>query len=176
MNHSKLIGQIEDYARRYPHEDVTRFRDFVHRQPHCFERDCFDDGHVTGSALVLNLAGTAMLMTHHAKLGKWLQLGGHSDGNPDTLQVAMREAEEESGLAVIPVTREILDLDIHAIPAHRADPVHHHYDVRYLLRVRESDAFSSSQESLELRWVSLDAVVSVTTEESILRMVTKCRG
>ena len=173
MHRKKLLTLLNRYADRFPDEDTSRFRHFVERQPRCFERDCWDDGHVTGSAAVLDRAGTSMLMTHHAKLGRWLQLGGHADGDTDPLAVACREATEESGLAVVPIHAEILDLDIHAIPARRADPAHFHYDVRFLLQVERPGSPRMTHESLALRWVPLDDVAAVTTEGSILRMVAK---
>ena len=176
MHRNKLIDLLDRYRERHPDEvtpTITRFERLVARQPRCFDRDCFDDGHVTGSAIVLNLAGTAMLMTHHAKLGRWLQLGGHADGEPDPLAVACREATEESGLAVRPCCTLPLDLDIHAIPARGGDPRHFHYDVRFLLQVEASEAFKATAESLALAWVPLAEVEAVTREESILRLVRK---
>ena len=173
MHRDNLLTLLTGYAGRYPDEDISRFRAFVEGQPRCFERDCWDDGHVTGSAVVLDRAGTSMLMTHHAKLGRWLQLGGHADGDPDPLAVACREATEESGLSVVPIREEILDLDIHEIPARGPDPAHFHYDVRFLLQVERPGSLRVTHESLALRWVLLDDVASVTNEESILRMVRK---
>lgn len=146
------------------------------RQPRCFERDCFDDGHVTGSALVLNRRRDAALMTHHAKLGRWLQLGGHCDGDSDALAVACREAEEESGLAVVPLSKTALDIDIHTIPARGDEPRHFHYDVRFLLQARESEEFVATAESLSLAWVPLDRMRMYTDEESVLRLVRKFLG
>jgi len=176
MHRDKLLSLLAGYAGRYPDEDISRFRRFVERQPRCFERDCWDDGHVTGSAVVLDRAGASMLMTHHAKLGRWLQLGGHADGDPDPLAVACREATEESGLSVVPIQEEILDLDIHAIPSRGPDPAHFHYDVRFLLQIERPGSLHLTGESLALRWVLLDEVASVTNEESILRMVRKSPG
>lgn len=175
MHRNKLLARLAGYADRYPGEDTSRFRGFVERQPRCFERNCWNDGHVTGSAVVLDATGTAMLMTHHAKLGRWLQLGGHADGETDPLAVACREAMEESGLVVEPIREEILDLDIHAIPRRGEDPPHFHYDVRFLLRADRQAPLKMTEESLALRWVSLDDLGTVTTEESILRMVRKLR-
>ena len=174
MHRHKLLTLLARYADRYPGEDISRFRTFVEGQPRCFERDCWDDGHVTGSAVVLDAEGSSMLMTHHAKLGRWLQLGGHSDGETDPLAVACREATEESGLSVVPVREEILDLDVHAIPARGRDPAHFHYDVRFLLRVERPGPLAATDESLALKWVCLDGIETVTREESILRMVRKC--
>ena len=174
MHRAKLLRLLAGYAARHPREDVAPFRRFVERQPRCFERDCFDDGHVTASAVVLNGAGSHMLMTHHAKLDRWLQLGGHADGDADLLRAACREAQEESGLAVVPVRAEPVDIDIHHIPPRGAEPAHLHYDARFLLRVRDGAArFAVSDESLALRWVCLREVASVTDEESVLRLAAK---
>ncbi|MDE0177411.1 MAG: NUDIX hydrolase [Gammaproteobacteria bacterium] len=177
MHRDKLLTLLAGYADRYPDEDTTRrFRTFVEGQPRCFERDCWDDGHVTGSAVVLDSAGTSMLMTHHAKLGRWLQLGGHADGDPDPLAVACREATEESGLSVVPIQDEILDLDIHTIPPRGPDPAHFHYDVRFLLKAERPGSLQVTHESLALRWVPLGNIEAVTNEESVLRMVRKSLG
>ena len=146
------------------------------RQPRCFERDCWDDGHVTGSALVVDRTATRVLLTHHAKVGRWLQLGGHADGDPDPLAVACREAVEESGLAVTPLLDDIIDLDIHGPSTPRgSNPAHFHYDVRFLLQVRHSDAFTVTPESLALRWVPFDEVESISVDPALLRLVAKCR-
>ena len=176
MHRNKLTDLLAEYRRRNTGEStptIARFENLVSRQPRCFDRDCFDDGHVTGSAVVLNLAGTAMLMTHHAKLGRWLQLGGHADGETDPLAVASREAVEESGLGVRPCCTWPIDLDIHAIPARGRDPRHFHYDVRFLLQVEASEAFKATAESLALAWVPLAEVEAVAREESILRLARK---
>ena len=169
---------LRRYRSDWPDEDATtnRFSEFVLRQPRCLERDCFDDGHVTGSAVVLDLSGTRMLMTHHAKLGRWLQLGGHADGEPDPLQVACREGAEESGLAVSPRATLPVDIDIHAIPARGNDPQHFHYDMRFLLQVVESDCFTATDESLALKWVPLADVGGVTSEASLLRLLAKSKA
>ena len=175
MKRNKLLALLDDYNLRFPLEDdVTgRFRAFVQREPRCFERDCWDDGHVTASALVVNRARTHTLLTHHAKLGRWLQLGGHSDGDPDPLDVALREAREESGLDVTPLSGDVFDLDIHPIPQRKDDPRHFHYDVRFLLQVGGSEDFRISDESLDLQWVALDAIGAYTDEVSVLRMIEK---
>ena len=175
MHRNKLRALLADYARRFPDEDSGRFVRFVARQPRCFERDCFDDGHVTGSALVLNLRRDAALMTHHAKLGRWLQLGGHCDGDSDALAVACREAAEESGLAVTALSAVPIDIDIHTIPARGSEPPHFHYDVRFLLQVQDSEEFVATAESLSLAWVPLDEMTAYTDEESVLRLVRKFR-
>ena len=95
-----------------------------------------------------------MLLTLHRKLKRWMQTGGHADGDPQPLRVAIREAEEESGIVGIsPVSCDIFDIDIHLIPANPAknEPAHYHYDIRYLLQAPHEN-FIISEESDALGW------------------------
>lgn len=146
---------------------------FVRRQPDCFERTCFEDGHITGSAWIVCPQRRRVLLTHHRKLKKWLQLGGHSDGDANTLRVATREAEEESGLSMKPLSEGVFDIDIHTIPARGDDPEHKHYDVRFLFEADDHAPLTISDESNDLRWVLIEELHNLTSEESVLRMARK---
>ncbi|MEM7014452.1 MAG: NUDIX hydrolase [Verrucomicrobiota bacterium] len=176
MHRQQLLKLIERYDREHPDENertTARFREFVSAQEDCFERS-LAIGHVTGSCWIVDAAGERVLLTHHRKLQKWLQLGGHADGDSDVLRVALREAEEESGLSQIePVSVEIFDLDIHKIPARKSEPEHEHFDVRFALQHRGDGAFQVSEESLDLAWIPIAELETVTTEESMLRMARK---
>lgn len=155
---------------------LTRLRHFVDSHSDCFERS-LQIGHVTGSAWILSFDRTHTLLTHHGKLDKWLQLGGHADGDRDVLRVALREAEEESGLSLIrPLSEAIFDVDIHLIPARRTEPEHYHYDVRFLLEADRHEPLKITSESKDLQWVPLDEVEHLTAEESVLRMVRKTKA
>ena len=126
---------------------------------------------------MLDSACERVLLTHHRKLGKWLQLGGHADGDPDPLRVAMREAREESGIETIaPISTEIFDLDVHEIPPHGGVPAHDHYDVRFLLRVEGDEAYRVGDESVDLAWVPMADVETLDVDESVLRMREKWLG
>lgn len=157
-----------------------RFLDFVRREPRCFERST-REGHVTGSALVVTHDLTRVLLTHHRKLNLWLQLGGHADGDSDIAQVALKEANEESGLTDLiffPPGRHfprIWDLDIHWIPPHKTDPGHYHFDVRYLMTTKSPDAIVTTEESHELRWFLIEHAYAITTEKSMHRMFDKIK-
>ena len=132
---------------------------------------------VTSSISMLHSAAERVLLTHHKRLGKWLQPGGHADGDADVVRVAHREAEEESGLNTIDlVSGELFDVDIHLIPARRDEPEHFHYDCRFLFRSGGSDEFVVSEESINLAWVRLDKVHEFNDEPSIIRMVNKTRS
>lgn len=175
MHRQPLLDQLTAYAAKHPEEaaTVSRFIDSVKAQADCFER-ALAMGHVTGSAWIVNADGSQVLLTHHAKLDRWLQLGGHADGEADVLEVALKEAREESGLNDFELVGDgIFDLDVHPIPARKSDPEHLHYDVRYVLRATGNTDYVVSDESHDLRWVALDEVEELTGEESMLRMVRK---
>lgn len=174
MYRAELIRSLAHYRGRYPDESATveEFDAFVRSELRCFERDCWR-GHVTGSAWVVDAPGTRVLLTHHRKLNRWLQLGGHCDGDVDPLRVAYREAVEESGLVVAPLAKRLFDIDIHSIPARGREPAHLHFDARFVFRIVGSDLYRVSDESHALSWVTIDDIESITTEPSMLRMARK---
>lgn len=154
---------------------MDRMLEFVHRQPACFERST-EEGHLTGSAWIVHPADGRVLLTHHRKLNKWLQLGGHADGVEDLLQVAVTEAREESGiLQFVVLEHDIFDIDIHMIPARKNEPEHFHFDVRYLLRA-VTEAYTVSDESHDLAWIDTSMMSTLTTESSMIRMAVKWDG
>lgn len=173
MQRRKLLEALGCYAKRYPDEQSTVDRFFALLTDHvnCFDRDCWE-GHITGSAWLLDPSQSRLLLTHHRKLDMWVQLGGHSDGDMDTAGVAKREAEEESGLSVTLLSEEILDIDVHVIPPRKNDPAHCHFDIRYAMQALD-EAFVVSSESIDLAWVPLSALRNYTNEESIMRMRRK---
>ena len=147
---------------------------FVEAERDCLLRSCAP-GHLTGSAWVVDAARERTLLTHHLKLNKWLQLGGHADGDGDLSAVAMREAKEESGLTRVRlVSAEIFDLDRHWIPERKGEPAHWHYDLRFMIEADATEALvRAANESKELAWVPLAEVAALNAEESMARMVRK---
>lgn len=143
-----------------------RLREFVATEPRAFERDP-NFGHVTGSAFVLSPDLQSVLLTHHAKLNRWLQLGGHCDGIADACFVATKEAYEESGLARVRLlSPEVFDVDVHEIPANAREPAHLHHDVRFLF-VAEAGEIRASAESHALAWVPIAELDHEGTPESV---------
>jgi 8-oxo-dGTP pyrophosphatase MutT (NUDIX family) len=176
MSRAELRALLAAYRRDHPREAplVDRFVALL-LEPACFERDFWRPGHVTGSAWLLDGRRERVLLTHHRKLGRWLQLGGHADGDEDVRRVACREAMEESGLEVALVESSIFDIDVHEIPARGADPAHLHFDLRFALCACGGDDFTVSAESHALRWVSIAEVAALTDELSMRRMAEKWR-
>ena len=182
MHRQSLLTLLRDYEPATLEEARARdeIMEFVREHHDCFLRELLV-GHITGSAWVVDKTLSRVLLTHHRKLDKWLQLGGHCDGENDVLQVAIREAVEESGIFdIVPFSSDIFDVDIHAIPeratAAAVEPAHVHYDVRFILVADDETPPKVSDESHDLRWLSLDEVPRLTQEESILRMVAKTRA
>jgi 8-oxo-dGTP pyrophosphatase MutT (NUDIX family) len=175
MLRQSLLHLLRSYSAKFPAEvsTINQFISFVEANTNCFERS-LQEGHVTASAWVINHDGSAVLLIHHLKLDKWLQPGGHCDGDPDTLHVATKECFEETGLQTEPVTTEIFDVDIHEIPQRKDIPAHLHYDVRYLLQANPDAQIAASEtETNNVLWVPLNKVASYTTEDSVLRMLAK---
>lgn len=169
-----LITELEHYREAHPTEVATvdQFIAFVRENEDCFERELLI-GHITGSAWLVNAQGTHALFTHHRKLEKWLQLGGHADGDPDVLAVALREVKEESGLDATPLSSEIFDLDAHVIPARKDVPEHIHYDIRYLVQAKGNAAYVVSDESFDLKWIPLEEIIQFTQGDDTHRMARK---
>ncbi|OED38590.1 hypothetical protein AB833_18835 [Chromatiales bacterium (ex Bugula neritina AB1)] len=175
MHRDPILQLLKRYGDRYPRErrTVDSFRAFVTDHEDCFERSQLS-GHVTGSAWLTDRAGGHVLLTHHKKLNLWLQLGGHADGEADVLQVALREAIEESGIESLKaVGAELFDIDIHSIPARKHEPEHYHYDARFAFRCVETDQFTVSEESHALEWVAINRLKEKTSDESMHRMAEK---
>lgn len=175
MNRQQILAQLRAYLTEEPHEleMKRRMESFVARNERCCERSLIE-GHLTASAWVLDLERSHALLTYHAKLDLWVQLGGHLEDDASLLEGAWREAREESGIQEIsPADNNIFDLDIHQIPERQGVAEHLHYDVRFLFSADRNLPLTISPESKNLAWVSLDKISELTREESILRMIRK---
>jgi 8-oxo-dGTP pyrophosphatase MutT (NUDIX family) len=156
-----------------PSETTSLFRHFAVNHVDCCERTCVP-GHFTGSAWVVSADGERALLLHHRKLGIWVQPGGHADGDGDLASVALREAEEETGLRGLRIEGGIFDLDRHLIPPRGNDPAHFHYDVRFVARAGADERFVVNEESHALAWRPVrDIAFDSQADESVRRMAQK---
>ena len=170
-----LHAALDGYAARWPDElpTVALFRELLGDGEDPFRRERLA-GHFTASCWLVDRSGTRVLLTHHRKLGLWLQLGGHADGERDLAVAAMQEAAEESGLSGLCLEPGIFDLDRHWIPEHKGVPAHWHYDVRYVVRAGSDEAYVVSEESHDLAWRAIDALADDPgADASVRRMAGK---
>lgn len=146
---------------------------FVHQHADAAHRSNLT-GHLTGSALVVDAAGERTLLMLHRKLGRWFQPGGHADGDANLPAVALREAQEETGIEALAVVVPAIDVDVHRVEPPREVP-HLHLDTRYLVLAPPGAAEHANEESLALRWVTeadLDAL-EPPVDDSTRRLVVR---
>jgi len=175
MKRLALTRLINNYSPTSSEEILFKKKmlQFIEANPNCFERS-LESGHITASAFLLNKDHSKALLMHHAKLDKWFQLGGHCDGDPNVLAVAIKEAQEESGiLGISPIHETIFDIDIHLIPANKKEKEHYHYDIRFLLQVTSDEKIIQNEESKELRWIEKNRDTIPTKDISVVRMFQK---
>jgi len=176
MNRTELRAQLAtlDLSQRpdeAPHRD--RMIALLDTTPGCFERTSYP-AHFTGSALIVNFDGSRALLHHHRKLDRWMQFGGHCDGDENVLRVAQREALEESGIpGLILASPRPFDLDIHTIPTRPTEPEHYHYDLRWVLIAPESAQYQCSEESHELRWFTPGELQTLPLDPGLQRLLRK---
>lgn len=178
-----LLEQLQNHAPFDERERAmtTRLQNFLEnaRDQNPFARELAGNapeiGHVTGSAWIVNAEYSGIVLLYHAKLKKWVQPGGHCDGQNDVLEVAQREAQEETGLVVTPLSTQVFDVDIHQIPEYWNTPAHFHFDVRYLFQADENQIPVCNEESKAVRWVSLEEAKVLSGEQSVQRMIEKTR-
>jgi 8-oxo-dGTP pyrophosphatase MutT (NUDIX family) len=172
---SQLIEAFKNYQTSFA-EEQRFIADFLSllKSNHCYHRNHLP-GHITGSAWITDESLSRVILVHHAKLNKWLQPGGHADGDKNILNVAWREAVEETGIQQFKLlTNLIFDIDIHTIPAHNNFPEHLHYDIRFAFQASRQSLIKVSSESHDVQWIPLDQVPLLSQNNaSILRMIQK---
>lgn len=172
MNRADVIDALEAY---FPKAEmlaekahVLKTIDFIRRTPEAFERDHEALGHVTAGGLVVSTDLRHVLLNHHTQAGIFMNFGGHCDGDEDIFATAKKEVTEESGITTATCDRIIFDVDIHAIPPHTRQgvevPWHLHYDINFLVIVPHDVEFSVSEESVELKWFTLDEALMLQTK------------
>ena len=175
-----LLKQLKAYK---PYDELEKTNvkqtiEFLQQNKNAFKRENLS-GHITASCYLFNADYSKVLLTLHKKLNDWYQLGGHCDGNKNTLFVALKEGWEESGIKGIkPISKNIADVDIQDIPyyAPKDVPAHKHYDIRYFFTTKNEN-FVMSDESNDLKWHTLEEFAEVSKNfPDVGRVVAKWKN
>ncbi len=155
--------------------DLAAILRLVETEPACFARNTYAPGHVTGSGFIVHAGSRRVLLHHHRRLGAWLQMGGHDEGEHDPRATALRESAEESGLTdLVLLSPDILDVDVHPIPAGKGEPPHLHHDVRYALATLAPGAIQRDDaESADLRWFSFEEAAAAMGDPDATRALAR---
>jgi 8-oxo-dGTP pyrophosphatase MutT (NUDIX family) len=173
---TELLDDVRAYAPRDERERGMRDRLAAFLETYgsrAFDR-ALAPGHITASAWIVDPERTRAVLLHHRKLARWLQLGGHVDGDPDVRRAALREAREESGLRTLRlIGDDIYDIDVHRIPARANEPEHDHYDLRFALEADPREPLVSNEESHDVRWIPLEELERYDIDDSVRRLAAK---
>lgn len=153
------ISQIKEAnLSRWAEDDMRRkVLQFCVDHPDALHRTSLE-GHLTGSAVIIAPGRREVLLIHHKKLDRWLQPGGHADGEGDLAQVALREATEETGIEGLEVVTPAISLDIHDIPTRKNEPRHLHLDLRFLvLAPIDAEVSADPTETNGAQWFAEDS-------------------
>ena len=180
----KILGQVKAYDSAEA-QDIARSIAFIRANPNAMNMNC-EHGHVTGSALVIDPQTSRVLLHRHKKLGIWLQFGGHADFETDITQVAMREAQEESGLTdlrLVSLYNDVsipVDVEVQKIGQKGNKPAHLHYDMRYLLATDSPDQISAAEgESQDFWWLSIEEAQTMPLDKitaPVQRLISKAES
>ena len=175
----QLLGKREAMERRGRAAEWGRMFDLAMTERPVFSRGHFDPGHFTASGFVMSEDASSLLLILHKKLKLWLQPGGHIEGSdPSWLAACRREIEEETGLVDCELIDELIDIDVHPIPAWGAELPHLHFDLRALYRTRDVNVHAGAG-VVFARWFPLQSIVAsqggiladqVGTDESVIRV------
>jgi len=174
-NIEQLCGLIDGYTPTHVEDEAAKNRILSYLKLAKSPLGKTDKGgHITASSWIVDADQNKYLLTHHKKLERWLQLGGHTECGESIYESALREAREESGLTDLQfLDRTIFDLDVHLIPARKDEPAHYHYDIRFLMQAKGEKNILISDESNDLKWIKSDDLRSYSDESSLLRMAEK---
>ncbi len=174
-----ILASLENYV-PIDQEEAENVREVKHnasKYPNILCSNC-EIGHITASALVVDIVSNRLLLNYHAVIQKWLPFGGHADLEITPSEIALREAKEESGLKDLDFypggLPRLIDVDAHIIRSTKNHPEHHHFDFRYLLSTNCPELARPSTESRELRWFSYTEALDMGLEPNIRRFIAKC--
>lgn len=166
------VKQIERYnpINEQEKKDKEIILDFINKNDNVLFRNN-EIAHITSSGFIVNKSRNKTLMIHHNIYNSWGWTGGHADGNSNLIKVALKEAQEETGIKhVKPIINDICSIDILPVNAHikRGKYVasHLHLSVAYLLEADENEKLVIKiDENSDVKWIDIDEIFEVSNED-----------
>jgi ADP-ribose pyrophosphatase YjhB (NUDIX family) len=173
--HDDAVSVLSAWAAPTPAEEALRveFLEHLRAQEDAMLRECVP-GHLTATTAVLSHDGAQVLLTLHPKAGMWLPMGGHCEiSDMSLVDVALREAVEESGIPGLVLLPGPLALDKHEVWCH--PPRSWHLDVEYAAVAPAGAEAVISSESLDLRWFPVEEIPELS-DEATRRLAARGRA
>lgn len=173
-----VLAELVAYLTVFPgdSEMLKPLRQQLQRGEDVCDRRNFN-GHICGSGIVLSRDLQKVLLIHHKRFERWQQPGGHAEPGETPLAAAQREVQEETSVRVgrpylvygMPVA---LHIGVHPVPVNSAkdEPVHRHYDFRYLFVSDDSTLRHQEAEVHAAAWSPLDAPETAHVAEALRRL------
>lgn len=161
---AQLVGPDQEVVRRRVLDAIEDQADVLVRTDR--------PGHLTGSALVVDPVDGRVLVVFHRKLQRWLQPGGHADGDGVLARVAWREATEETGIDGLRVVTPAVHLDVHEVRP-PAEDAHLHLDLRYVVLAPPGALAVGNHESEAVRWVAPTELPALGADDGLLALADR---
>ena len=172
--------QFEEYIPKCEQEKIDKLAilDFISKNDDCLLRTNLI-AHITSSAIVVNKRMDRVLFVHHNIYDSWGWVGGHNDGNPNLLEVALEEAKEETGVInIVPYNDDVISIEIIQVENHMKNGGfvgdHLHLNATFLLIADEEERLIVKEdENSGVKWFYIDDVIKHVTEERIKKVYNK---
>lgn len=177
MEIQKQLEQYHPYNEQEERDKKVMLQ-LLKTQPDIFTREN-EVAHFTASSWLLNREHTKVLMIYHNIYHSWAWTGGHADGEEDLLAVAIREAQEETGVKEIQTVNDtIFSIETLTVDGHekrgRYVPSHLHLNVTYLLEADEAEVLRiKPDENSGVKWFSLEKALEVCSEPWMVERIYK---
>lgn len=166
------LKTIENYQAKTDQEkqDQMLMLQMIKRNPDILDRSSLS-GHLTSSIFIMNARRSKVLLGFHNIYQSWGWFGGHHDGMDDCLEVALKEAREETGITFFEeIKDEPIALDVITVNNHIKNgqyiPDHLHLNVTFGLITSEKQIFTYNQkEHSGLKWFDVDDYLNHVKEE-----------
>ncbi len=158
--------------------DKRAILSFIGNNDNCLNRTNLI-AHITSSAFVLNKKMDKVLFIHHNIYNSWGWVGGHTDGDPNLLKVAIKEAMEETGISkATPYFNKMISLDVIQVENHIKNGLyvgdHLHLNATYLLIANENESLLVKEdENSGVKWFDIHKVMNYVTEDRIKTIYCK---